>query len=67
MHEGISLLEWYRMGGEVSDHQWCDVLGVMKTRAGEQDHDYLRKWAVELQVVDLLERALKEAEYPSFS
>ncbi len=56
----LSKLEWYRMGGEVSEHQWRDILGVLKTRAGELDLDYLRKWANELKVMDLLERALKE-------
>lgn len=58
----LSKLEWYRMGGEVSDRQWRDILGVLKTRAGELDLDYLRKWAQELKVMDLLERALKESE-----
>jgi hypothetical protein len=52
---------WYRMGGEVSDRQWRDVLEVLKTRAGELDIEYLRKWAAELHVSDLLERALKES------
>jgi hypothetical protein len=57
----LAKLEWYRMGGEVSDRQWRDILGVLKTRAGELDLAYLRKWAGELKVSDLLERALKEA------
>ena len=57
----LSKLEWYRMGGEVSDRQWRDVLGVLKTRSGELDLDYLHKWAKELQVSDLFERALKQA------
>lgn len=57
----LSKLEWYRMGGEVSDRQWRDILGVLKVRAGELELDYLRKWAGELKVGDLLERALKEA------
>jgi len=57
----LSKLEWYRMGGEVSDRQWRDILGVMKTRAGDLDLDYLRKWARELKVTDLLDRALGEA------
>jgi hypothetical protein len=58
----LAKLEWYRMGGEVSDRQWRDILGVLKTRAGELDLAYLRKWAIELKIVDLLDRALKEAE-----
>jgi len=57
----LSKFEWYRMGGEVSDRQWRDILGVLKTRAGELDLDYLRKWAIELKVNDLLERALNES------
>jgi hypothetical protein len=56
----LSKLEWYRMGGEVSERQWRDILGLLKTRAGELDLDYLRKWAHELKVNDLLERALKD-------
>ncbi|HAE58080.1 MAG TPA: hypothetical protein DCG54_00860 [Anaerolineae bacterium] len=57
----LSKLEWYRLGGEVSDRQWRDILGVLKTRAGELDLAYLRQWAKELKVNDLLERVLKEA------
>ncbi len=45
--------EGYRMGGEVSDRQWRDVLGVLKVRAGELDLDYLCRRAGELQVGDL--------------
>jgi hypothetical protein len=57
----LSKLEWYRMGNEVLDRQWRDILGVLKTRAGELDLDYLVKWANELRINDLLERALKES------
>lgn len=57
----LAKLEWYRMGGEVSDRQWRDIIGVLKTRAGELDLAYLRTWAAELHVSDLLERALKES------
>lgn len=57
----LSKLEWYRMGGGVSDRQWRDILGVLKTRSGELDLVYLQKWARELKVTDLLDRALKES------
>lgn len=55
----LSKLEWYRMG--VSERQWRDILGVLKTCTNNLDLDYLRKWADELEVSDLLERALQEA------
>ena len=57
----LSKLEWYRMGGKVSDRQWRDILGVLKTKAGGIDQDYLRHWAKQLKVNDLLDRALTEA------
>lgn len=57
----LSKLEWYRLGGEVSERQWRDILGVLKTRAGELDLAYLKKWVADLKVTDLLERALKES------
>lgn len=51
-------LQWYRMGGEISDRQWNDVLGILRTQGGRLDHSYLRRWAEALEVADLLERAL---------
>jgi hypothetical protein len=57
----LAKLEWYRLGGETSDRQWRDILGVLKVQAGRLDLDYLRKWAAELHVSDLLQRALKES------
>ena len=58
----LSKLEWYRIGGEVSDRQWRDVLGVLKVQGDRLDRDYLRRMATELKVADLLERAFGEAE-----
>jgi hypothetical protein len=57
----LSKLEWYRMGGESSERQWRDILGLLKIRANELDLGYLQKWATDLKVTDLLERALKES------
>ncbi len=56
----LAKLEWFRMGGEVSERQWRDVLGVMKTQGALLDAAYLRHWAAELKVSDLLARAFRE-------
>ena len=53
----LAKLEWYRLGGEVSERQWRDVLGVLKTQGARLDVAYLRTWAEGLGVLDLLERA----------
>ena len=58
----LAKLEWYRLGNEVSDRQWRDILGVLKVQAGRLDLDYLDRWAAELAVADLLQRALRECE-----
>ena len=53
-------LTWYRRGGEASDRQWQDVLSVLAAMRGQLDETYLGRWAVELNVGDLLERARRE-------
>ena len=57
----LSKLEWFRLGGESSERQWRDILGIIKTRAAKLDFAYLQRWAAEIQVVDLLDRALQES------
>lgn len=57
----LTKLEWYKMGGEVSDRQWGDVLGVLKLRGTALELQYLRHWAAVLDINDLLERALEDA------
>lgn len=53
-------LTWYRDGAEVSDRQWGDVLGVLRVQAGKLDMDYLQRWAADLGIETLLQRALAE-------
>jgi hypothetical protein len=57
----LAKLEWYRKGDEVSERQWTDVLGVLRSGAGRLDLAYLRRIAGDLNVLDLLDRALAEA------
>jgi hypothetical protein len=56
----LAKLEWYRLGGEVSDRQWRDILGILGLQSGRLDMDYLEQWAKALNVSDLLNRALRE-------
>jgi hypothetical protein len=53
----LAKLRWYRMGNEVSDRQWRDVLGIVAAQHTSMDEAYLRRWADDLGVSDLLMRA----------
>jgi hypothetical protein len=54
----LAKLEWYHLGGEVSDRQWRDILGVIQIQGDRLDVVYLHQGAAELRVADLLKRAL---------
>ena len=56
----LAKLEWYRAGGEVSERQWRDVRGVLQVQLPTLDFAYLSRWAIDLGVADLLERAKRE-------
>jgi hypothetical protein len=57
----LAKLEWYRRGGESSERQWSDILGLLRVRTGRLDLAYLADWARALGVADLLERASRQA------
>jgi hypothetical protein len=57
----LQKLRRYRMGGETSERQWNDVLGVLKVQRHGLDLPYMDHWAEELGVSDLLGRILVEA------
>jgi hypothetical protein len=54
-------LEWFRLGGETSERQWGDILGVLKANADKLDIALLRENADEIKVRDLLDKAMREA------
>jgi hypothetical protein len=56
-------LDWFRKGGEVSDRQYRDVLGVIKVQSeGKRlDWEYLKYWAEKIGIIDLLERVAIDA------
>jgi hypothetical protein len=53
----LSKLRWYRLGNESSEQQWKDVLSMLKTQQPHLDQAYLDRWAADLGVEDLLDRA----------
>lgn len=53
-------LWWFREGGEVSERQWRDVLGVLRVRGDRLELDHMERWAGALGVEELLSRALGE-------
>jgi hypothetical protein len=57
----LAKLRWYRDGGEVSERQWNDVQGILAMNPS-MDHDYLKQWAEQLRVTDLLARAQAERD-----
>lgn len=57
----LAKLEWFRSGGETSERQWRDVLGVLKINCFDINIEYLERWAKELRIDDLLARAFDES------
>lgn len=57
----LNKLDWFRIGGYVSDQQWRDIQGVLKVQQESLDLKYLSSWAKELGLTDWLEKAFQEA------
>ncbi len=56
----LAKLDWYRQGGETSERQWQDVLGIGKVQGDSLDKEYLQYWANELDINHLLEKFFSE-------
>jgi len=57
----LQKLRWFRLGNEVSDRQWRDVLAVLRLSGADLDRDDLHASARAFGVEDLLDRALVQA------
>lgn len=56
----LAKLEWFDRGGRVSERQWTDILGLLRVQGEALDVGYLTRWAGELGLAHLLERAFEE-------
>lgn len=54
-------LVWYQLGGNVSERQWTDVLGVLQVRQQDLDYAYLERVAEQRNVLPLLQQVMAEA------
>ncbi len=57
----LNKLVWYKNGGEISERQWSDVIGVIKVQGKNLDKEYLIKWAEQLDVTALIIKAFSES------
>jgi hypothetical protein len=53
-------LQWFRDGGEASEVQWRDLLGVLAVSGDRLDYGYLDRWARTLGLEGLLGRAREQ-------
>lgn len=57
----LNKLHWFRLGGEQSERQWRDILGVLNVQKESLDLKYMKKWAQEIGVLDLLEQIIADS------
>ncbi len=59
-------LEWFVAGGQASQRQWGDVLGILKVQQDDLDWAYLLHWSNELGLEELLRKAAAESGQTRF-
>jgi hypothetical protein len=57
----LQKLRRYRKGGETSERQWRDIVGIIRVQAHHLDREYVRANAPVVEVADLVVRAFREA------
>jgi hypothetical protein len=57
----LAKLCWYGEGGQCSEVQWRDIVGIL-TINPDLDWEYTRTWAARLRVSDLLDKAHSDAQ-----
>jgi hypothetical protein len=57
----LAKLDWWKLGGGVSNRQWNDILEIIKEKHAGLDIAYLRQSASMLGVADALEKAFIDA------
>jgi hypothetical protein len=56
----LAKLNWFRLGGQISEVQWRDILGLIRTRKDTLDRGYLEEGAGVIGVRALLDRAFQQ-------
>lgn len=54
----LAKLHWFRSGGEISEVQWRDIMGIVRACAGTLDRNYVEQSAARIGISDLLDKAL---------
>lgn len=58
----IAKLQWYKIGGFVSERQWLDTIGVIKVQGDLLDKKYLKSWSQKLGLSSLMQKAFDEGD-----
>jgi len=57
----LGKLEWFEAAERTSERQWRDVVGLLKVQGERLNLEYMRRWARDLNLTELLEQAISEA------